>query len=135
MAASPAGIYRPRRPQSSPLYRLLQDHFEELAGAYEERFEHLYGPWRPVVREVVEKYLDCGNLELGFARVRCEECGAEFLVAFSCKCRYFCPSCHAKRLAIWCDWLENRSRIASTSSPSPSGFDRTSFTIVASSGC
>jgi hypothetical protein len=104
---SPAGIYRPRRPQSSPLYRLLQDHFEALAGIYEERFEHRYGPWRPVVREVVEKFLDCGLLEPGFARVRCEECGAEFLLAFSCKCRYFCPSCHAKRLAIWCDWLES----------------------------
>ncbi len=28
------------------------------------------------------------------------------LLAFSCKCRYFCPSCHAKRLALWGLWLE-----------------------------
>ncbi len=28
------------------------------------------------------------------------------LTAFSCKCRYFCPSCHAKRLALWGLWLE-----------------------------
>ena len=25
---------------------------------------------------------------------------------FSCKCRYFCPSCHAKRLVAWSAWLE-----------------------------
>jgi len=43
---SPAGIYRPRRTQSSPLYRLLQEHFEEVARTYEERFAHRYGPWR-----------------------------------------------------------------------------------------
>ncbi|MHB1096179.1 MAG: transposase zinc-binding domain-containing protein [Gemmatimonadaceae bacterium] len=27
--------------------------------------------------------------------------------AFSCKCRYFCPSCHAKRLALWAAWLDS----------------------------
>ncbi len=27
-------------------------------------------------------------------------------LGFSCKCRYFCPSCHAKRLALWGIWLE-----------------------------
>ena len=30
-----------------------------------------------------------------------DACAHEYLLAFSCKCRYFCPSCHAKRLAIW----------------------------------
>ena len=34
-------------------------HFAELAGIYEERFEHRYGQWRPAVRGVVEKFLDC----------------------------------------------------------------------------
>ena len=100
------GVYRPRRPQASPLYRLIEEHFERVATAWEERYEPRYGRWRPVMRAVVEKFLDCGLLEPGFARVRCGDCGAEFLLAFSCKCRYFCPSCHAKRLALWCDWLE-----------------------------
>jgi hypothetical protein len=31
---------------------------------------------------------------------------ANYLLAFSCKGRYFCPSCHAKRLAIWAQWLD-----------------------------
>ncbi len=37
-------------------------------------------------------FLACGDLECGFARVRCDQCRAEFLVAFSCKARYLCPS-------------------------------------------
>ena len=44
--------------------------------------------------------------------MRCEAsgCGHEYLVAFSCKARCFCPSrCqHAKRLALWTLWLEER---------------------------
>ncbi len=38
-------------------------------------------------------------------RVRCEDCRAEYLLALSCKTRFFCPSCHAKRLACWTQWL------------------------------
>ena len=35
-----------------------------------------------------------------------DDCAHEYLLAFSCKCRYFCPSCHAKRLAIRTQWLD-----------------------------
>ena len=52
------------------------------------------------------KFLACGILEHGFARIRCDACAHEYLLAFSCKCRDFCPSCHAKRLAIWAQWLD-----------------------------
>jgi len=31
------------------------------------------------------------------ARVRCEECGHDFFVAYSCRCRVVCPSCSTKR--------------------------------------
>ena len=50
--------------------------------------------------------LACGLLEHGFARIRCDACAHEYLLAFSCKARYFCPSCHAKRLARWSLWLD-----------------------------
>jgi hypothetical protein len=106
VTADPAGVYRPRRPRASPLYRLITDHFQEFATVYDERFSPRWGYWRPVVAEVVEKFLACGILTHGFARVRCGACRHEFLLAFSCKCRYFCPSCHAKRLALWGLWLE-----------------------------
>ena len=47
-----------------------------------------------------EAYLKCGRLEHGFLRVRCEDCHAEKLVAFSCKRRGFCPSCGARVGAV-----------------------------------
>jgi hypothetical protein len=105
--AGPVGVYRPRRPRASPLYRLLDEHFRTFTTVYDERFAPRFGPWRRVVDEVVEKFLACGILEHGFARVRCGGCAHDFLLAFSCKCRYFCPSCHAKRLAGWSAWLED----------------------------
>ncbi|WP_418766684.1 transposase zinc-binding domain-containing protein [Myxococcus xanthus] len=46
------------------------------------------------------KYLECGVLAHGFARVRCESCKDELLVAFSCKGRGVCPSCNAKRAQV-----------------------------------
>ena len=38
--------------------------------------------------------------------MRCGDCPQEYLLAFSCKGRYFCPSCHARRLALWTPWLQ-----------------------------
>ena len=54
----------------------------------------------------MDRFLACGILERGFARVRCDACAHEYLLAFSCRSRYFCPSCHAKRLARWTLWLD-----------------------------
>jgi hypothetical protein len=42
--------------------------------------------------------LRCGILAHGFARARCGECGAERLIAFSCKGRGVCPSCNTRRM-------------------------------------
>jgi hypothetical protein len=56
------GLYRPRRPRASPLYRLLEGHFQAFSTVYDERFAHRFGYWRPVVAEVVEKFLACGIL-------------------------------------------------------------------------
>jgi hypothetical protein len=47
-----------------------------------------------IIADVVRKYLVCGDLKQGFARVRCDKCGHEYLLSFSCKGRYFCTSCH-----------------------------------------
>ena len=49
------------------------------------------------VEQDFAKYLECGVLARGFARVRCESCKDELLVAFSCKGRGVCPSCNSKR--------------------------------------
>ena len=65
---------------------------------YDDNFSRDYGFWRPYVEKVICRYLDCGDLSHGFARVKCKDCGHEYLLAFSCKRRHFCPSCHQKRV-------------------------------------
>jgi len=99
------GIYRPRHPERTALYRVLFHSFDRFLSEYERRFEKEYGYFRPVVQEVVERYLDCGNPRSGFARIRCPDCHGEHLLTFSCKTRGFCPSCHAKRLEEWGEWV------------------------------
>ncbi len=56
-----AGVYRQRHPERTVLYRVLFHYFERFLEEYEHRFEKEYGYLRPIVQEVVEKYLDCGN--------------------------------------------------------------------------
>ena len=113
--AGPVGIYKPRRPQASPLFRLVADQFRTLQMVYDERFAPKYGAWRAVVPEVADKFLACGVLEHGFARVRCDACAHEYLLAFSCKARYFFPSCHAKRSRCGrSGWRRRSSRLCRT---------------------
>jgi hypothetical protein len=79
--------------------------YEGFKGAYSSAFEKRYGFFRPIVDEVVEAYLKCGDLREGFARVRCTnpDCCHEYLLAFSCKGRWFCPSCHSKKVVKFGD--------------------------------
>jgi hypothetical protein len=102
--ANAAGLYRPRRPERTVLYRVLAQHFERFVQVYDERLAPTHGPLANGAQEAVYRYLDCGIFECGFARVRCGECGHDFFVAFSCKPRCICPSCHAKRELIWAQW-------------------------------
>ena len=44
-----ARVYRPRRARESPLFRLVEQHLEELLRVYPERFAKQHGPLRPVV--------------------------------------------------------------------------------------
>jgi hypothetical protein len=64
-----------------------------------------YGYFRPIIKEVVERYLDCGNPRCGLAPIRCPGCGDERLLMFSCRSRAFCPSCRAQRLEEWGEWM------------------------------
>jgi len=58
------------------------------------------GPPLPrYVEDEFEAYLNCGLLEHGFLRVKCDACQAEKLVAFSCKRHGFCPGCGTRRMA------------------------------------
>ncbi|MDD8043105.1 MAG: transposase zinc-binding domain-containing protein [Verrucomicrobiota bacterium] len=94
-------VYRPRRPNASPLWQCLFGHFDAFLELYEEQYQPRYGFLRPIIPEVVNKFLDCGDLEHGFARVRCDDCKHEYLLAFPRKGRWFCPCCHQKKVQIF----------------------------------
>ena len=105
MIPAVAGVYRPRHPERTVFYQVLFHYFDQFLQEYESRFEKEYGFLRPIIKEVVERYLDCGNPRCGFARIRCPSCGGERLLMFSCRTRGFCPSCHSKRREEWGEWM------------------------------
>jgi hypothetical protein len=104
LEASP--IYHPRDPFQSPLWNVLHNNYEEFKANYDESYEKQYGFFRlvavtnPFRNDVVHDYLKCGDLKKGFARVRCTnpDCRNEYFLSFSCKGRWFCPSCHSKKV-------------------------------------
>ena len=51
---------------------MVSDHRHRLQTVYDERFVRDYGPWRPVVAQAADKFLACGVLDHGFARIRLE---------------------------------------------------------------
>ena len=87
--------YERHRPERTLLYQLVEEHYPAFKAHLEAQGTGLP---RYVEREF-EDYLQCGRLEGGFLRVRCETCRDERLVAFSCKHRAFCPSYGARRMA------------------------------------
>ncbi len=93
-APSPV-VYRPRAPEHTVLYQAVREHWPGFA-ARSERAEH---PVPKFVEKEMEGFLLCGQLEEGFARVRCDGCGFERLVPFSCKGRGVCCSCIGHRMA------------------------------------
>ena len=81
--ADAATRYRRRRPENTVLYRVVQDHLESFLAEARERSEDGSGaPW--FVERELRRFLECGILAHGFARVRCQSCGLDRMVAFSC---------------------------------------------------
>jgi Zn finger protein HypA/HybF involved in hydrogenase expression len=97
--------YIPRNPHVTSFHQLVEDHYEYLERTWEERYLTRYGYWRGHVTKVIWDYLDCGDLHKGFARIRCKDCGHEYLLPFSCKRRHFCPSCHERRVIEFGEFL------------------------------
>jgi len=84
-------VYHPREPSDSPLWKILYNHYEDFKAGYGEDCEKQYGFFRPVVDEVVEEYLRCGDLHEGFARVRCTNPGCKHEYSSSAS-RFCCAS-------------------------------------------
>jgi hypothetical protein len=75
-------VYRPRNPRASAYYQCVQNHFEELDQVWDERYASHFGFWRSHIKDVIHRYLDCGDLHCGFARVKCAECGKSICCHF-----------------------------------------------------
>jgi hypothetical protein len=63
-------VYQPRNPKVSAYYRCVEDHFEQLESVWDDRYQRCFGFWRPYVMDVIQRYMDCGDLHFGFARVK-----------------------------------------------------------------
>ncbi len=96
---SKPNFYRARNPKDSPFFKLVSEHFDDFEEKYPELFEKSHGFWRPSIRWAIDKFLKCGDLTEGFAKVRCPDCKHEMFVAFSCK-QKTCPSCAQKRCLV-----------------------------------
>jgi hypothetical protein len=75
---------------------VVGDNLETLYAAAAAGFDGAALP--PFVRRELEGYLDCGLLCRGFARLKCESCAEQHLVAFACKGRGICPSCLGRKM-------------------------------------
>ena len=92
-----AAVYVPRSPTTGVLYGVVSTHLSELLTAVDAQTDG--GSLPEVVVGEFRKFLRCGVLAHGFARVRCGDCAFERLVPFSCRGRAVCPSCGGRRMA------------------------------------
>jgi hypothetical protein len=95
--------YRPKHPECSAFWPLFENYFDHYVRAYEECFEPLSGPLRPVVVRSVEEFLSCLQLQASYVRIACTKCRKEHLPAYSCRTRNFCTSCQAKRSVLFAE--------------------------------
>ncbi|MDF1752768.1 MAG: transposase zinc-binding domain-containing protein [Verrucomicrobiales bacterium] len=79
--------------------------WDDFQTQYEASYRKAHGPLRSDAIEVVEKFYRCGDLAQGFTRLHCKDCGHEKLLAFTCKTRGYCPSCHQRRSLETADWI------------------------------
>ena len=68
------------------------------AGGLDAGADWVADPVAAYVERDLRKFLECGILAHGFARARCDKCGQEFLVAYSCKGRGVCPGSNTRRM-------------------------------------
>jgi len=97
--------YARRDPTQQVLYRVVYHYRQALEDCWSERFEHTYGCLRDEVKASFDDFLDCGILLHGCARAVCEECNHSELIPFSCKQKFICGACDAKRALLFGEHL------------------------------
>ena len=97
-ATASAG-YRPRDLRATVLHKVVRENLETFLLEARGGDEDARGV-PDFVEDELRRFLSCGSLAGGFARLKCEACGEERLVPFSCKRRAVCPSCAGRRMAV-----------------------------------
>ena len=69
-----AANYRPRHPERTALYQLIERAGESYRYCHEERFEPKDGVLRKEADTAIDAFLECGRLQNGFVRIRCPAC-------------------------------------------------------------
>ena len=96
-------MYVRRRPERSAAYQVVRENLEtwlaqRRAGRLVAGVNWVVDSGPGYVKRDLRKFLECGILAHGFARARCEQCGKDFLVAYSCEGRGMCPGCNTRRM-------------------------------------
>ncbi len=73
-------MYRRRQPEKTLLHHVIRENLNTFLGVADRRAG---GRLPQCVRAEFSRFLDCGILANGFARVRCVECGYDTVVGFS----------------------------------------------------
>jgi hypothetical protein len=92
---APSRRYERRRPEQTPLYKIVSECLEGWLADRSAREQPVAG----YVEEEFRGYLTCGVLCFGFARALCTRCPQRFVVAFSCKRLDVFPSCNGRHMA------------------------------------
>ena len=91
-------LYRARNPRKSPLWQCAHRHFATFVENYPHDYQPRLGPLRPVIPQVPTNSSTAATSNAASLASRCDHCRHEYLLAFSCKSRWFCPSCHQKNV-------------------------------------
>jgi hypothetical protein len=87
--------YNQRKPEKTPLYQVVSDHYDTFRNTYNDKYGDVYGFFRPEIEKEIGKYKKCGIFKHGMAKVKCKKkgCDEEYYLPFSCHGRGLCPSC------------------------------------------
>ncbi len=87
--------YARRRPERTPLHRAVSQALPQFQDQVHDSGQAL----PHFINDTFRRYLSCGDLRYGFARLYCQNCKHNRLVAFSCKKRGVCPSCAGRNMS------------------------------------
>lgn len=82
MKIAEAKIYKPRNAQGTASYKIFDQHYYEFKQVYNQKYIWKYGFFRPIIDETVRRFLKCGILKYGFARIKCTNCNKEYLLPY-----------------------------------------------------